>query len=418
MRFSFFYHSLVSDWNHGNAHFLRGVVSELLRRGHQVKVYEPADSWSRKNLINDHGVEALEQFHEFYPRLSSRLYHRDGLDMESVAADSDVVIVHEWNDPWVVNGFGELRNRVAARGGNAQLDFRLLFHDTHHRAISNPLWLKRFNLENYDGVLAFGEVLAEVYRDSGMANAAWTWHEAADTSVFYPRPPNGEYSSGDVVWIGNWGDDERTRELEAFLFRPVRELSLKCHVYGVRYPKEVLQRLTENNISWCGWLANFRAPEVFANHAATVHIPRGYYADVLPGIPTIRPFEAMASGIPLITAPWTDSEHLFTAGEDFLVAHDTGEMKSYLRLVLNDRDFAGEMADRALETIRARHTCGHRVEQLLQLCRDIGAVAVASKATGTNTTGSHATGDGRAFKNERFTTDKEKKGGKHLHAVN
>ena len=26
MRVSLFYHSLVSDWNHGNAHFLRGVV--------------------------------------------------------------------------------------------------------------------------------------------------------------------------------------------------------------------------------------------------------------------------------------------------------------------------------------------------------------------------------------------------------
>ena len=36
-----FYHSLLSDWNYGNAHFLRGVVSELLVRGHQVAVYEP-----------------------------------------------------------------------------------------------------------------------------------------------------------------------------------------------------------------------------------------------------------------------------------------------------------------------------------------------------------------------------------------
>ena len=25
-----FAHSLVSDWNHGNAHFLRGVLSELI----------------------------------------------------------------------------------------------------------------------------------------------------------------------------------------------------------------------------------------------------------------------------------------------------------------------------------------------------------------------------------------------------
>ena len=36
MKFVLFYHSLVSDWNHGNAHFLRGIVRELMARGHEV----------------------------------------------------------------------------------------------------------------------------------------------------------------------------------------------------------------------------------------------------------------------------------------------------------------------------------------------------------------------------------------------
>ena len=53
MRVAFFYHSLASDWNHGNAHFLRGVVGELLARGHRVDVYEPADAWSVTQLIAD-----------------------------------------------------------------------------------------------------------------------------------------------------------------------------------------------------------------------------------------------------------------------------------------------------------------------------------------------------------------------------
>ena len=29
MKFVLFAHSLISDWNHGNAHFLRGVVRAL-----------------------------------------------------------------------------------------------------------------------------------------------------------------------------------------------------------------------------------------------------------------------------------------------------------------------------------------------------------------------------------------------------
>ena len=40
-----FYHSLLSDWNHGNAHFLRGITAELLGLGHEVRVLEPRDAW-------------------------------------------------------------------------------------------------------------------------------------------------------------------------------------------------------------------------------------------------------------------------------------------------------------------------------------------------------------------------------------
>ena len=55
MRVVLFCHSLVSDWNHGNAHFLRGVVRELLARGHDVRVLEPPDGWSRQNLARRAG---------------------------------------------------------------------------------------------------------------------------------------------------------------------------------------------------------------------------------------------------------------------------------------------------------------------------------------------------------------------------
>ena len=43
MRFVIFTHSLVSDWNHGNAHFLRGFATTLVERGHDVRIFEPRD---------------------------------------------------------------------------------------------------------------------------------------------------------------------------------------------------------------------------------------------------------------------------------------------------------------------------------------------------------------------------------------
>ena len=71
MRVVMFYHSLLSDWNHGNAHFLRGVATELRARGHDVEVYEPRDAWSLQNLLAEHGEGALEGFRRAYPGLES-----------------------------------------------------------------------------------------------------------------------------------------------------------------------------------------------------------------------------------------------------------------------------------------------------------------------------------------------------------
>jgi spore maturation protein CgeB len=56
MKIVLFYHSLLSDRNHGNAHFLRGIVTELLARGHEAIVYEPRESQSLSCLVEEHGL--------------------------------------------------------------------------------------------------------------------------------------------------------------------------------------------------------------------------------------------------------------------------------------------------------------------------------------------------------------------------
>jgi spore maturation protein CgeB len=75
MRVVLFCHSLLSDWNHGNAHFLRGVVRELQARGHHVDVFEPINAWSVENLVRDHGEAALFRVLRVYPHLHVQRYH-------------------------------------------------------------------------------------------------------------------------------------------------------------------------------------------------------------------------------------------------------------------------------------------------------------------------------------------------------
>ena len=356
-----FYHSLISDWNHGNAHFLRGVVSELKSRGHDVRVYEPRDAWSVQNLKKEEGGEAaLAGFRETYPSLESVPYDPKRLGTH-ILRGADLVIVHEWNDHNLVKALGLMR---ATFGG-----FQLLFHDTHHRSVTERDSMAKYDLTHYDGVLAFGQVIRDLYLKEGWARRAWTWHEAADTRVFHPLP--GRDCAGDLVWIGNWGDEERTAELHEFLLEPVKALGLKARVYGVRYPEYAKKALAAAGIEYGGWLPNHQAPEVFSQYKVTVHVPRRPYTRALPGIPTIRVFEALACGIPLVSAPWNDAEGLFTPGEDFLVARDGAEMRGHLQSLLTDKAQAKELADHGLRTIEQRHTCAHRVDELLGIFEEM-----------------------------------------------
>ncbi|HEX2018225.1 MAG TPA: glycosyltransferase [Aurantimonas sp.] len=367
MRFVFYTHSLVSDWNHGNAHFLRGIMRDLVARGHDAQALEPEDGWSRSNLAEQQGAANVQRFVHDFPELVSRTYGPE-FDHAAALADADVVVVHEWTDPALVARIGRLRRD----GGR----FTLLFHDTHHRAVSDEDSIAGLALEDYDAVLAFGETLRRRYEADGWGRRVFTWHEAADDRLFRPLARD---KTGDLVWIGNWGDGERTREIGEFLIEPARTLELSGVVHGVRYPPEGIEALEHAGLDYRGWIANTDVPEAFARHRFTMHIPRRPYVEALPGIPTIRVFEALACGIPLISAPWRDEENLFRAGTDYLVAAAGGEMKARIRDLLSDPDLAASLAASGLETIRARHTCRHRVDELQAILSGLGGTQDMAK---------------------------------------
>jgi spore maturation protein CgeB len=357
-----FCHSLRSDWNHGNTHFLRGILAEWRRRGFAATAWEPADAWSARSLASECGEAALDAWREVYPDLPVAVYDPAALDLDRALAGADLVIVHEWSAPELVARIASHRRRSGR--------YLLLFHDTHHRMATDPDSIARFDLDGFDGVLAFGEVLSEAYRRRGWGRQVLTWHEAADLNVFRPLPEIPR--ERDLVWIGNWGDGERTAELAEFLIEPIRALGLSARVHGVRYPPEGYAALAAAGIEYAGYLPNFRAPQAFAASRMTVHVPRRPYATALPGIPTIRVFEALACGVPLVCAPWDDAERLFSPGDDFLVARDGEAMRRHLADLRADPAFAALLASRGRASVAARHTCAHRIDELLAICRSLG----------------------------------------------
>jgi spore maturation protein CgeB len=368
LNIALFCHSLVSDWNHGNAHFLRGLVRALGRMGHKVRSYEELGSWSLTNLMRCEGegaIEAVDHFRRSYSDLDIRFYKSsDNLQgfLEEELRETEVVLLHEWNHPFVVNSVLALKKKFG---------FIALLHDSHHRAYTQAGEMLKFHLHLLDGVLAFGESIRRIYTDGFGIARAWTFHEAADVDTFRPLDRRREI---DVIWIGNWGDEERARELQEFLIDPATALAgKKVVVHGVRYPDSALEKFRAAGIEYRGYLPNLFSPEAYAESAVTLHVPRQQYSNGLSGIPTIRVFEALACGIPLVCSPWNDDEHLFHPGEDYLVVKNSKQMAAELQHLLHDSQARRQISAHGLKTIHERHTCAHRAQQLISICEEIAA---------------------------------------------
>jgi spore maturation protein CgeB len=194
-------------------------------------------------------------------------------------------------------------------------------------------------------------------------------HVAADTSVFGPlQVPR----SIDVVFVGNYGDGDRSDELEDYLFGPRADLpDLRYAVYGVRYPEHVVARMSDGlDVSYRGWLPNVDVPSVYSAARTVLHVPRRQYLELLPGTPTIRVFEALACRACLISLPWEDTDQLFCAGDDFAVASSPREMRELIDWLCHDDAARERIAAQGYARVLARHTCAHRADELLALLAD------------------------------------------------
>jgi spore maturation protein CgeB len=359
-RFALFYQSVISDWNHGNAHFLRGLMRALQARGHQATCYEQVDNWSLRNLL-EATPDAISDFERRFPDLAFERYAL-GHDLEAWLrlrlSESDVALVHEWNEPDLI--------RAVARVSR-ELGVRAFFHDTHYRVVLDATYRDSLELEQFEGILAYSPSTAQRFRDLGFANVH-VLHEAADTTVFAPLELD---KTADVVFVGNYGDGDRSDELEDFVFSPRRELpNLKYVVYGVRYPEAVVSRLRNGlDIDYHGWLPNVQVPTIYSSTRVVLHVPRRQYVELLPGTPTIRVFEALATGACLISLPWQDTDSLFEAGRDYAVASTPHEMRELIDWLCHDDQARERFGQHGRQTILDRHTCGHRADQLLELLK-------------------------------------------------
>jgi spore maturation protein CgeB len=383
LRWAFFYHSVRSDWNHGNAHFLRGLVRSLAEMGHESVCYEAAGNWSVSNLVATQGLRPLLDFRRRFSFVDVRLYQPQGLALLERKLCSeldgvDVVVLHEWTaieHPALL----ELLLRLRRRCG-----FRLLFHDTHYRVLTQPVRMARLGLERCDAVLAYSPSIADAYRERLHLDprSVHVVHEAADPLLFRPLAHDQSRPLDDALFVGNWGGDDRAAEFRAFFLRAARRHKddRRFALYGVRYPEEML-RIVANyyGVDYRGWLPNYRVPEAFAQAHVVLHVPRRQYVRMLYGTPTIRVFEALACGATLLSTPWPDTDRLFCAGEDYVVAETPAQQEAALQWLWKDETARARLGRNGRRRIMDGHTCLHRAEQIIRIVARLQGLQPPSK---------------------------------------
>jgi spore maturation protein CgeB len=336
--------SITSSWGNGHATTYRGLVRELVARGHDVLFLERDVPWYAANRDlprPPHGrVVLYRNLGELRRRFTSRV------------READLVIVGSY----VPEGakVGEWVTRTA-RGLTAFYDI-----DTPvtlaRLARGEVEYLTRALIPRYDLYFSFtgGPTLERLEQEYG-AQAARALYCSVDPELYYPEPGSLRY---DLGYMGTYSPD-RQRGLTHLLMEPARLWwEGRFVVAGPQYPASVR------------WPANVRRIEHLppAMHRSfynaqrfTLNLTR---ADMIAAgfSPSVRLFEAAACGTPILSDAWDGIEEILTPGREVVLARSAADVLACVRdLPETERTALGL---RARERILAEHTAAHRAEEL------------------------------------------------------
>jgi hypothetical protein len=303
MKIAYFTHSLASCWNHGNAHFLRGVLRELIAAGHEVSAFEPRTPGAWSTCCRTTARWGCARYRR---RLSGAAFAivtaRSG--PAELCADADVVIVHEWNEPSVVAASGAARPRRPASRccSTTPTTARSASPRPCGPTTCRPTTGCWPSARRCRGLPRLGLGRARLDLARGRRHAA------------VPSARRGGPARRDRLDRQLGATTSAPRSWSSSCFRPARTTGVALDIYGVRYPGRAQATLSPYGVALPRLARPIRMRRGSSRAAMTVHVPRRFYTRSLPGIPTIRVFEALACGIPLLSAPWSDSEDLFRPG--------------------------------------------------------------------------------------------------------
>jgi spore maturation protein CgeB len=354
--------SLSSSWGNGHATTFRALLRALAARGHRILFLErdvpwyaahrdmPAPDFCRLELYPD--LEALRS------RWAEAVRQADAVIVGSYVPEG--VAVGEWV-------------QRTARGAVAFYDIDTPVTLAKLRA-GDTEYLSPALIPGYDAYLSFtgGPTLELLMRQYG-SPAARALFCSVDAEAYRPQAVPRRW---DLSYLGTYSPD-RQPVLERLLLQPARQApELRFVVAGPQYPAGI------------DWPANVERLEHVppADHSAfysasryTLNVTR---ADMVRAghSPSVRLFEAAATGTPVISDIWEGIDTLLRPGREIVLAKGSEAVLAVLR----DPDPAprDRMAEAARARILAEHTAEHRAAELVAHLREAGTRKVRLPAPG------------------------------------
>lgn len=343
--------SITSSWGNGHATTYRGLVRELVARGHNVLFLERDVPWYAENR-DYNKTEAGET--ELYQSLDD-LRERFTLAVR----EADLVIVGSYVPEGVAVGdwAQDTANGVVA------------FYD-----IDTPVTLAKLEsgsreylapeqIPGYHLYLSFtgGPTLRRLEKQFGSPMAR-PLYCSVDPRLYFPERVELRW---DLGYLGTYSAD-RQPTLEALLLEPARRLpESKFIVAGPQYPASIQW---PGNVQRETHLAPREHRRFYNSQRYTLNVTRG---DMVKAgwSPSVRLFEAAACGTPIISDYWDGLEDFFELDDEIFIARSAEQTTRFLKEIPEDERI--ELGERARLRILEKHTAAHRAAELESYAQEL-----------------------------------------------
>lgn len=334
--------SLSSSWGNGHATTYRALLRALAARGHDILFLERDVPWyaSTRDLTRPG-----------YCRLALYTNLPDLEQYRAEIASADVVVVGSY----VPDGIAVGRFVQETAGGIKvfyDIDTPVTLEDLEAGTCS---YMSRDLVGGYDLYLSFtgGPVLAQIERQYGVP-AARALYCSVDPDVYTPTPRPRRW---DLSFLGTYSSD-RQPTLHRLLIEPARRAPhLRFAVAGAQYPDSIAWPA---NVERIEHVPPSEHPAFYAASRFTLNVTRAEM--VRAGYsPSVRLFEAAATGTAIISDAWLGLETLLQPERDIIVATRPEDVLAALLSIPESR--RRRLAQSARRRVLANHTAARRAVQ-------------------------------------------------------